>query len=154
MYILSMYLFIVFIKKMELTTHFSLNDLHIDLLLLIIIKCSDLSKFILHFVSKKLQNLTMSNKKNYDAGISFVPFYKKRNVSLCIYKKKLCVLAASAGSLSILKWLYVNNYECNEFICSAAAKKIINFFLAHLEVIKWARENNCPPLSEAAKKLQ
>jgi hypothetical protein len=105
-----------------------LNNLPNELQLLIITNCNDLSKFILHFVSKKFRALTLDNNKNRDLGVSFVMYFireyeYKSNIDQFnkLNKIRLCELAAKKGSLNILKWFRDNNYEWNKDICSGAA---------------------------------
>jgi len=127
-------------------TKISLTDLHNDLLLLIIINCNDLSKFVLHFVSKKFRMLTLDNKNNRDlgtgVGTSFVMYFIrecKSNYPLWgNTKNKLCDLAATEGELSILKWFRFNKYEWNADTCANAALN------GHLKVLKWVHQNGCP----------
>jgi hypothetical protein len=145
-----------------------INILPDDLLILIIaIYCTDLSKFVLHFVSKKFQMLTMDNKKNRDLGASFVMcfvrengYYKERLCTLAAnegslnilkwfrfndytwengyYKKRLCTLAASEGSLNILKWFRFNDYTWDDDVWISAAEK------GHLNILIYANDNGCP----------
>jgi hypothetical protein len=109
----------IYNQKMEQFNH-SMNDLPTDLLLLVISKCSDLSKFVLHFVSKKFRLLTLDNKINRDLGTSFIMCFVHECKSNDI-KKKLCELAARGGSLSILKWFRFNEYDWNANVCGGAA---------------------------------
>jgi hypothetical protein len=121
---------------MEPIINLSMNDLPDDLLTLIIANfCTDLSKFVLHFVSKKFRILTIDNKKNRDLGTSFVMCFVREN---SYYKKRLCTLAASEGSLNILKWFRFNDYTWDSDVCSSAALK------GNFEILKYAHDNGCP----------
>ena len=51
---------------------------------------------------------------------------------------RLCMWAAGAGQLEILKWLRENDFPWDEETCAAAALN------GHLEVMQWLRANGCP----------
>jgi hypothetical protein len=108
------------------------NILPDELLILTIIFCSDLSKFVLHFVSKKFQMLTMDNKKNRDLEISFVMYFI-RNEMYGNLKAYLCEFAASEGSLNILKWFRFN-YSMIKNECIYWAK-----IDGHTKIIEWLK---------------
>ena len=123
----------------EIIKEISLDEFYEDLLILIIIKCSGLSKFMMHLVSKKLQKITQDNKQNRKLGISFATYFIQ-NKCKGNMKNKICELAAGENSLSILKWARENGEnDCNwdSSTCSSAALG------GHLEVLKWARGNSC-----------
>ena len=112
------------------------NNLCPDLWKLIIPKCNNLGKFILHFVSKFFYKITKDKDENRELGVSYLMCfiqYPKMNKT-----KIICNLAVNDGSLNVLTWAYKNGCGWDEFTCALAAKN------GNLEVLKWLRNNGCP----------
>mmetsp|Transcript_7552 Transcript_7552/g.21460 ORF Transcript_7552/g.21460 Transcript_7552/m.21460 type:complete len:220 (+) Transcript_7552:298-957(+) len=51
---------------------------------------------------------------------------------------KICLLAAAAGSLEVLRWARESGYPWFSRTCEMAAKR------GHLDCLRFARENGCP----------
>jgi hypothetical protein len=104
---------LIFLQKMELVQTSLFHNLPKDILLLLILYCTNLSKFVLHFVSKQFRSLTMDTKKNRELGTSFIMYLIQEKCECTNYKNKLCVLAVRESSLTILKWFRINKYYWN-----------------------------------------
>ena len=106
-----------------------------DLLILIIINCSGLSKIMMHYVCKKFKKMTLNNKQNRKLGTSFVSYFvENRWYNI---KNRLCSYTAANGYLEILKWVRENGCRLDSRTCTDAAEN------GHINVLKWARSNNC-----------
>ena len=113
-----------------------LLDLPDEILLLIIMHCSGLSKFVIHFVSKKFWLMTQNNDINRKSGK--IACQGNQLSELLNKKIEICRLAAREGSLNILKWIRENGWPWDGFICCNAA------YHKYLKILKWARKNNYP----------
>ena len=121
-------------RKNLVSNQIQLPDLPDELLLLIIMNCSDLTKFVVHYVSKKFWQITQNNDKNCELGISFDAYFVQNGFTI---NDKICDLAASEGSLSILKWIRENGFSWDKYTCANAALN------GHLDILKWAHNNGC-----------
>lgn len=106
------------------------NYLFDDLWIAIIMFCCDLGKFIMHFVSKRFQKITMDNNQK---DKSFVKYFTKTG----IIKNSISNFAAQGSFyLNILKWAHEYGIPWNESICSNVVKN------GHIDVLKYLVENN------------
>ena len=113
----------------------NLNNLCLDLWKLIIPKLNNLSKFVLHFVSKILCKITKDKNENRELGISYLMcFVQCANIPKT---KIICHLAVNEASINILTWARKIGCGWDELTCTLAAKN------GNLEVLKWLNNNGC-----------
>ena len=106
----------------------NLLDLPIELIEIIIINSSGLTKFIMHFVTKFFWNLTRDSVQNRQSRVSFLTFFIE-NRWLNNKINKICSMTAIEGSLNILIWARSNNFYWDIMTCCYAAEN------DHLEVL-------------------
>ena len=121
-----------------------LNELHSDLLKLIISHLDACSRAMLKLTCKRIHplpiNVHVSNPlfelaiKN---GYLDIVKYLSKDYKLS-WKSRPCTIAAHYGHLHILKWLRSEDYHWCEWTCAYAARN------GHFEVLKWLRSEGCP----------
>ena len=111
-----------------------LLDFPDDILILIIKNCSNLGKFIIHFVSTRLQKITMNNNKNRIMEISFVGYFSDYGLYGMDIKNRISKQAVIENSLNVLEWTHQLGCSLYKYTCKIAAKN------GNLEMLKWARK--------------